>query len=88
MKKVATAAALTLFAIGPAFGSGAGCDYGASSASAEPPAQLASTPAPAASKAPASTALAAPAAKKTAKKAVDKTREPATDAKVAVASTR
>jgi hypothetical protein len=87
MKKLATAAAVVLIGFAPALGAECGHDA-ASSASATPPAQLVSAPAPAASKAPNSTASVAPAARKTAKQVADKTREPATDAKVAVASVK
>ncbi len=85
MKKLTTAASVVLIGFAPALGAECGHDA-SSSASATPPAQLVSAPAPAASKAPNSTALVAPATKKTAKQVADKSREPATGAKVAVAS--
>jgi hypothetical protein len=88
MKYIVTAAALALFGMGPVLASGPGCDYGASSASAQPASQLAAAPAPAASKAPSSAASNSAVAKKNAKQVADKSKEPAADAKVAVASAK
>ena len=73
MKKLATAAAAALIGFAPAIGAECGHDA-ASSASAAPPAQLVSAPAPTASKPPASTASVSPAARKAAKQVADKAR--------------
>ena len=82
--KLAMAAGFAVLSLAPAFGSA--CEYdAATSASATPPAQLASAPAPEASRVPASSALKAPVPKKTAKQAGDKSKEPPrSDEKVAV----
>ncbi len=79
--KLAAVAGFAVLSLAPAVGSA--CDYDAStSASATPPAQLASAPAPEASRVPtsmtaSSNALKAPVQKKTAKQVVDKTKEAA-----------
>ena len=84
MRKLSLATAFALLSLVPAVGSA--CEYdGETSASATPPAQLASVPAPEASRVPTSSALKAPAPKKTAKQVVDKNKEaPRSDVKVAV----
>ncbi len=85
MRKVLAASVLALFGLAPALGSA--CEYeAATSASATPPAQLASVQAPAASKAPAPSVLKATASKTPAKQASDKTKESSGNAKVAVLS--
>ena len=84
MRKALTATVLALFGLAPALGSA--CEYEAdTSASATPPAQLA-TVAPAATKVPASSALKAPAPKAAPKEASNKSKEPAGNAKVAALS--
>jgi hypothetical protein len=86
MKRLSAATAVALFGFAPALSAECGHDA-ASSASATPPSQMVSAPAPAASKAPAATASIAPAAKKSVKQVAVKSKEPATtDAKVAVVS--
>jgi hypothetical protein len=84
MKMMSAATALALLSLAPAVSSA--CEYdAATSASATPPAQLASAPAPEASRVPTSSALKAPAPRKTAKQVEPKSKEsPASDAKVAV----
>ena len=86
MKKLTAATAVALIGFAPAIGAECGGHDASSSASATPPSQLVSAPAPAASKAPASVAMTAPATKKSAKPVADKSKEPAADAKVAVVS--
>ena len=83
MRKALAITVLTLFSLAPALGSA--CEYeAATSASAAPPAQLASTEAPAASRAPSPSALKAPAPRTTAKQqTADKTKAPARDVKIA-----
>jgi hypothetical protein len=81
MKRILVATALAVFGLVPAVGSA--CEYGDdSSASAAPPAQMASTPAPAASKAPARTTAQAP-TPKAAKPMADKAKPLATERKLA-----
>jgi hypothetical protein len=86
MKRLLAAAAIAAFGLAPAIG--AACEYmDESSASATPPAQLASTPAPAATKVP--QAKVTPAlASKGSKQDVAKTKAPAPapEQKVAAAS--
>jgi hypothetical protein len=81
--KSSVVAGFALLGLAPAFGSA--CEYdAATSASATPPAQLASAPAPEASRVPTSSALKAPVSRKTTKQVVDKTKEaPRSDVKVA-----
>ena len=83
MKKVLVATAVAVFGLAPAIG--AACDMGMddSSASAAPPAQLA-TPAPAATKVPEVAKTATPNALK---QAAVKTKAPVPDQKVAVGTT-
>jgi len=84
MKRLLSALTLGMFGLAPAIGSA--CEYSDQSASATPPAQLASTPAPAASqmpKAKATTAL----APKAPKQNVVKVKAPAPEQKVAAATT-
>ena len=84
MRKVLAATVLAVFGLTPALGTA--CEYeAATSASATPPAQLASV-APAATKVPASSVLKAPAPKAAPKQASDKSKESAANAKVAVSS--
>ena len=87
MKRLLAATTLTIFAIfGFAPAIGTACEYmDESSASAQPPAQLASTPAPAATKVP--QAKATPAlAPKASKQNVAKAKAPASEQKVAAAT--
>jgi hypothetical protein len=81
MKRLLAATTLTLFGLAPAIGTA--CEYmDQTSASATPPAQLASTPAPAATKVP--SAKVTPAlASKVAKQEVVKVKAPAPEQKVA-----
>jgi hypothetical protein len=74
-----------VLSLAPALGTA--CEYdAATSASAAPPAQLASAPAPEVSKVTTSSALKAPVPKKTAKQVVDKSKEaPRSDVDVKVA---
>ncbi len=83
MKKVLVATAVAVFGLAPAIG--AACDMGMddSSASAAPPAQLA-TPAPAATKVPVVAKTSTPNALK---QAAVKTKAPVPDQKVAVGTT-
>ena len=84
MKMMSAATALALLSLAPAVSSA--CEYydAATSASATPPAQLASAPAPEASRVPTSSALKAPAPRKTAKQVEPKSKESSTsDVKVA-----
>jgi hypothetical protein len=84
VRKLSSATVLALFGLVPALG--IACEYEAdNSASATPPAQLASV-APAATKAPAASVLKAPAPKATPKQVSAKSKEPAGNAKVAVLS--
>ena len=84
MRKVLAVTLLAVFGLTPALGTA--CEYeAATSASATPPAQLA-TVAPAATKVPASSALKAPAPKAVPKQASDKSKEPTGNAKVAALS--
>ncbi len=86
MKRLLAATTLAAFGLAPALGTA--CEYmDESSASAQPPAQLASTPAPAATKAPqskAAQALAPATSKHNAAKA--KAAAPAPEQKVAAVS--
>ena len=86
MKRFLAATAIAVFGLTPAIG--AACEYtDESSASATPPAQLASTPAPAATKAPqakVAPVLAPKASKQDVAKA--KATAPATEQKVAAAA--
>ena len=81
MKRVFAATAIAVFGLAPAIGSA--CEYtDESSASAQPPAQLAATPQPAATKVP--QAKATPAvAPKASKQDVAKAKAPAPEQKVA-----
>jgi len=81
MKRLLAATTLTIFGLAPAIGTA--CEYmDESSASAQTPAQLASTPAPAATKVP--QAKATPAvAPKASKQNVTKAKAPASEQKVA-----
>ena len=83
MKKVLVATAVAVFGLAPAIG--AACDMGMddSSASAAPPAQLA-TPAPAATKVP---VVAKTSTSNALKQAAVKTKAPVPDQKVAVGTT-
>jgi len=83
MTKVSLVTAFALLSLAPAFGSA--CEYdAATSASATPPAQLASAPAAEVSRAPTSSALKAPVPKKNAKQVADKPKEASrSDVKVA-----
>ena len=80
MKRLSSAITLGLFALAPAIGSA--CEYAEQSASATPPEQLVSTPAPAASQMPAAKATTA-LAPKAPKQNVAKAKAPAPDQKVA-----
>jgi hypothetical protein len=82
--QLSVVAGFAVLSLAPALGTA--CEYdAATSASAAPPAQLASAPAPEVSKVTTSSALKAPAPKKTAKQ-VDKSREaPRSDVDVKVA---
>ena len=84
MKRLLAATTLAIFGLTPAIGSA--CEYmDEASASAQPPAQLASTPPPAASKLP--QAKAAPVqAPKASKQDVAKAKAPAPEQKVAAVS--
>ena len=84
MKYLSAATAVALMGFAPVIG--AECGHDASSASATPPSQLVSAPAPEASRAPTSMAKTAPATKKAAKQVADRSKEPATDTKVAAVS--
>lgn len=82
MKRLLAATTLTLFGLAAA--PGFACEYmDSTSASATPPSQLASTPAPAATKVPAVAKVAPVSAPKTAKPEVAKVKAPAADQKVA-----
>ena len=80
MKRLLSAITLGVFALAPAIGSA--CEYVEQSASATPPEQLASTPAPAASQMPKATPTTA-LAPKAAKQNVVKVKAPAPEQKVA-----
>ena len=80
MKRLMSVIALGAFALAPAIGSA--CEYMEQSASVTPPAQLASTPAPAASQVPEVKATQA-LAPKAPKQNVVKAKAPAPDQKVA-----
>ena len=80
MNRVSAVTAFVLLGLAPALGSA--CEYGASSASAAPPEQLASSPIPAATRAPDSPIVKAAVPKRTAKQVVDKSKEPAVEPKV------
>ena len=85
MKRLSAATTLTLFALAAA--PGFACEYmDSTSASATPPAQLASNPAPAATKVPAVVKVVPVAAQKPAKPDVAKVKAPAPEQKVAVNS--
>ena len=85
MKRLLAATTLTLFGLAAA--PGFACEYvDSSSASATPPSQLASTPAPAATKVPAVAKVVTVSASKTAKPEVVKVKAPAPDQKVAAAT--
>ena len=82
MRKILAAVTLTAFAFAPAIG--VACEYGdAAMASAEPPAQLGSAPAPAASKAPAPAVVAKASARKAVKEPAEKASKPSVETKVA-----
>jgi hypothetical protein len=85
MTKLSIVAGFAVLSLAPAFGSA--CEYdAATSASAAPPARLASAPAPDASRLPAAapSAVKAPASKKVAKETADKSKEASrSDVKVA-----
>ena len=80
MKRLLAATTLALFGLAPAIGTA--CEYGDSSASATPPAQLASTPPPAASKVPPAKVTQA-LSPKVVKQDVTKVKTPAPEQKVA-----
>ena len=80
MKRLFPAVTLALFGLAPAIGSA--CEYTDQAASAAAPAQLASTPAPAASQVPSAKATPALASKPT-KQDVVKAKAPAPEQKVA-----
>jgi len=85
MKRLLAATTLTLF--GLTASPGFACEYmDSTSASATPPAQLASNPAPAATKVPAVVKVVPVAAQKPAKPDVAKVKAPAPEQKVAVNS--
>jgi hypothetical protein len=86
MKKMLVTTVLAAFGLAPTIG--AACDMGMddSSASAAPPAQMASTPAPAASKVPAS-ATAKSVASNPLKQVAAKAKAPVPEQKVAVGAT-
>ena len=75
MRKMLATSVLALFGLAPALGSACEYEKAATSASATPPAQLASVQTPAASKAPAPSVLKASAPKTPAKQVSDKTKE-------------
>lgn len=81
MKRLLVATTLTLFGLAAA--PGFACEYTDSSASATPPAQLASTPPPAATQVPAAAKVAPVSAPKAAKQEVAKVKAPAPEQKVA-----
>jgi len=83
MKRLLSVITLGLFGLAPVLGSA--CEYTDQSASVTPPAQLASTPAPAASQMPQAKATPALAAK-TPKQNVVKVKAPAPEQKVAAAT--
>ena len=85
MKRLLAATTLTLF--GLTASPGFACEYmDSTSASATPPAQLASTPAPAATKVPANAKVIPVSAQKSVKPDVAKVKAPAPEQKVAVTS--
>jgi len=85
MKRILIGTTLALFGLAPMIGSA--CDYdGAASASATPPAQVATVSPPPASKAPAPVTAKAPLTKQ-AKSVGDKATSPAQDVKMARVST-